>query len=135
VSESNHPAISLWSLWEWVDSVFGHFLRPVYWPISWKSRIAVQAVRLLLDGKTVIFLTNDGTTDTKMIVLDKEPLYSAYYPGSITQFDPNAWGSYRKHESLAYLIKNVPSPMEDYLPLIASGIVEYQILQFLQLVL
>jgi hypothetical protein len=82
---------------------------------------AVEAVNLLTDGVTVVYLTQDGGL-TKVVSLD--PYTNKNYTGSISQFNPTQWNSYNggptDPASAGYMLKDQPTPLDDYMPFIGS---------------
>jgi hypothetical protein len=104
------------------------FLGTMYgWAIG--MDIPIQAVNLLVDGVTIVYMIDDGTY-TKQVTLHPDPeQQNRYYAGSLSQFNPNHWNSYTvgrgvpgdpDHSSMPYQIRNQPTPITDYLPFIGS---------------
>jgi len=104
------------------------FLGTMYgWAIG--MDIAIQAVNLLVDGVTIVYMIDDGTY-TKQVTLHPDPeQQNRYYAGSLSQFNPNDWNSYSigrgipgdpHHSSMPYQIRSQPAPIEDYLPFIGT---------------
>jgi hypothetical protein len=82
---------------------------------------AVEAVNLLSDGVTVVYMTQDGGL-TKVVSLD--PYTNKNYTGSISQFNPTQWNTYNGGRtdpaSAGYLLKDQTNPLDDYMPFIGS---------------
>ncbi len=104
------------------------FLGTMYgWAIT--GDIPIQAVNLLVDGVTIVYMIDDGSY-TKQVTLHPDPeQQNRYYAGPLAQFNPNDWNSYvigrgypgdPHHSSTPYQIRNQPVPIADYLPFIGT---------------
>jgi hypothetical protein len=82
---------------------------------------AVEAVNLLSDGVTVVYMVQDSGL-TKIVSLD--PFTNKNFSGTIGQFNPAQWNAYggglANPTSAEYMIKDRPASVEDYLPFIGS---------------